>query len=123
MNEHTQLQEEMGRNLRSARLRAHLTQEQLAEMASVSASYYANIENGRKGMYPETLRRLADVLHVSVDGIIYGDCLDDRQICDIMAMLRGRPEAFLDLVARLIVFLLQEDELWQEDADRGEALL
>ena len=123
MDERTQLQKQMGKYLRNARHRVHLTQEQLAEMIGVSTSYYANIESGRKGMHPETLKKLSEILHVSVDCIIYGDCLDDRQIYNITAMLRGRSEAFLDLVIRLIAFLLQEDKLRQEDAGREEVLL
>ena len=123
MDKRTQFQKQMGKYLRSARNRANLTQEQLAEMIGVSTSYYANIESGRKGMHPETLKKLSEILRVSVDSIIFGDCLDDRQIYDITAMLRGRSEAFLYLMIRLIAFLLQEDKPRQEDTDREEVLL
>lgn len=123
MDERIALQEQMGRNLYMARRRAHLTQEQLAEMTGVSASYYANIERGRKGMHPETLRRLADALHISVDSIIYGDRLDRRQICDIVTMLRDQPDSFVNCVAEVIACLLRESRSRQEERGREEVLL
>ena len=45
----SELQEAIGKNLYQARLNAHMTQEQLAEKAGISTSFYTNIELGHKG--------------------------------------------------------------------------
>lgn len=54
-------------NIRNARLRRGLTQEQIAEKAKMSTRHYQDLESGRRpGMRIETIERIADVLRVEV---------------------------------------------------------
>jgi len=40
----------IGNNIQQYRLKQNLTQEQLAEKAGISTSFYANLERGKKSM-------------------------------------------------------------------------
>ena len=116
----SELQETMGKNLYQARLNAHMTQEQLAEKAGISTSFYTNIELGHKGMGVYNMYRLINVLRVSADSIIYGnDC--DAHILNILAILKYQPDSFLASVENMIRFMLAEKER-QEKEQREEVL-
>lgn len=56
-------------NLKRARLRAGLTQAQVATMAGLSRAAYTNIELGRKNPSLDTALRLAEVLGQSVEDL------------------------------------------------------
>jgi len=51
--------------LRAVRRSAALSQQQLAEIAGVSANTVRLLENGRRGSYPTTVRKLALALGVA----------------------------------------------------------
>lgn len=55
--------ERPGRMLRGLRLRAEMTQAQLANALGVPLSHIAAYEKNRRPIPPETARQLADVLH------------------------------------------------------------
>jgi transcriptional regulator with XRE-family HTH domain len=60
----------VGRNLQYARLRAHLSLTELSRRAQVHISTLSNVEHGRRrgeDLRGGQLRRLADVLEVSLD--------------------------------------------------------
>ena len=57
----------IGSRVKQARLKKHLTQQQLAEAAGISLSFLSNIENGRQAMQVLTLIDLANALEVSID--------------------------------------------------------
>lgn len=54
-----ELQTIVGRNLQRCRANAGLTQEQVAEQAGISTSFYANLERGNRCMSAPVLRALA----------------------------------------------------------------
>jgi transcriptional regulator with XRE-family HTH domain len=56
-----------GERLRQHRLAAGLTQEALAERAGLSVHGIQKLERGVTRPYPDTLRRLLRVLHLSAD--------------------------------------------------------
>jgi transcriptional regulator with XRE-family HTH domain len=67
----------LGRRLRQFRLRAGLTQHELAERSGVSRTVIASIETGqRSGITLDNALRLADVLGVSVETLSGWDPLD-----------------------------------------------
>lgn len=117
----TELQRSMGENLYEARVRAHLTQEELAELAGISPSYCTNLEHGRKAMSSVILRKLVDALHISADSILYGNDYDIHTL-NILSMLRGQPESTLAFVENMVHFLLAEIDRYEKE-HREEALL
>src|SRR5829696_3287470 len=56
--------------LRAARQKQGLTQRELAALAGTGASTVADIESGRRGGYPKTVRRIADALGTDVKHLI-----------------------------------------------------
>lgn len=104
------LQQIIGNNLYQIRTRKGLTREQLAEKASVSTTFYANLECGNKMMSVVTLRRLADVLGVSTDALLYEDrpC---EGIDRIQKVLQNQPKpivAFSEKLVELCIDSLSE---------------
>lgn len=75
MDKKTQI-ELIGQNISSLRVKANLTQEELAELIDVSKSFLAHVEAGQKCFSVYRLRLLADALHVSMDALFYGDGRD-----------------------------------------------
>ena len=56
--------------LRAARRRRGLTQRELAALAGTGAGTVADLESGRRGAYPTTVRRIADALNTDVVRLI-----------------------------------------------------
>lgn len=59
-------------NLKEARKNCYLTQKQVATTLSVVESCYANWEQGRTEPNIEMLRKLSDILKISIDDLING---------------------------------------------------
>ena len=58
------------KNLKSVRLENELTQKQVAQNLGVVESCYANWEQGRTEPNLEMLRKLAALLHITVDELL-----------------------------------------------------
>jgi DNA-binding XRE family transcriptional regulator len=56
--------------LRQARQRSGLTQRQLGELAGVGKGTVFELEVGRRGAYPRTVRRLAKALETEVANLV-----------------------------------------------------
>jgi len=88
----------VGERLRTKRTLLGLTQEEMAEQINRVPKYYADIERGSCGMSVETLMALCNVLHMSLDYLIYGEISEEdaakhQQETDaILDMLEHCPE-------------------------------
>lgn len=91
----------VGRNLLKYRTEHHLTQEEVAEKAGISTSFYANLERGKKSMSIMVLRNLADALNVSTDSLLYGE-RSESHVQNIVLLLDGRPEPLLTAAEQLL---------------------
>jgi transcriptional regulator with XRE-family HTH domain len=58
--------------LRAMRRSMALSQKGLAELAGVSATTVRQVENGRRGSYPSTLRKLSEALGVTPAALAQG---------------------------------------------------
>ena len=63
-------QQEMGKNLREARERKHLLQEEVAGTAGISATYYAGIERGEENPTLAVIQNLCKALGVKSSEIL-----------------------------------------------------
>ena len=63
----------IGSRIRNARKQAGMTQLQLAEMAFVSESYIALIELNKRNPSTDVVIKIAEILKVSVDHLLFGD--------------------------------------------------
>ena len=62
----------IGSNIRTARRRADLTQEQLSESIGVTPQYLSDLERGLVGTSITTLMKICTKLNVSADFILFG---------------------------------------------------
>ena len=62
----------IGRNVKSARLKANLTQECLAELAEIHWQTISNVENGRFPMSVLTFAQISHALGVSANRLLDG---------------------------------------------------
>lgn len=63
-------QQQIGKNIKKAREKAGLTQEQVAEKAGVHVSYYSRIERGVVNPSIEVIENIARVLKVKSSDIL-----------------------------------------------------
>lgn len=102
-----ELQRIIGRNLHRIRIQQDMTREKLAEKAGISSTFYANLECGNKMMSMVTLRKLADVLCVSTDALLYEDRPNER-IRSIQLLLQDQPDQIAAFAEKMIRFCLNE---------------
>jgi transcriptional regulator with XRE-family HTH domain len=57
-------------HLRDLRLRAVMSQEELARRSGVARDTISKLETGKRGAYPSTVRKLAEVLEVEPQALI-----------------------------------------------------
>lgn len=88
-----ELQMIIGRNLQRCRSNAGLTQEQTAEQAGISTSFYANLERGNRSMSALVLWSLANALGVSANTLLYEES-DDTHAENIRTLLAKQPAWF-----------------------------
>lgn len=73
-----QINVEIGEQIRYARERVKLTQEQFAERIEVSPQYVSDLERGVVGISIATLKRACMVLGVSSDQVLFGAASENR---------------------------------------------
>jgi transcriptional regulator with XRE-family HTH domain len=71
MREKKEINIQIGEQIRIARDRAALTQEQLAERIDVSTQYVSDLERGVVGVSIPTLKRICAALQVSSDQLLF----------------------------------------------------
>lgn len=75
----------IGRNIRAARLHAHLTQEELAEKLQISPMHFSRLERGERPISLEMLQDIATVLNQNPNALLCGCLLCTKrplQACD-----------------------------------------
>lgn len=70
----------IGKRIKIARIKADLTQEALAEKASLSATHMSNIETGNSKLSLPTIVSLANALSVSVDEFLCDSVIHSKDI-------------------------------------------
>jgi transcriptional regulator with XRE-family HTH domain len=82
---------EMGSRIREVRRERGWTQDQLASAVGVSRSAVAQWETGRAGQVTTNLTRIAEVLEIGVEFLMYGDdkrAPAEARMGDELALLR-----------------------------------
>ncbi len=96
MEEHKELNHEIGERIRAIRESQAKTREQLAEVAHISPQFLFDIETGRKGMTARTLIGIAVALNVSTDYILLGHT---SKTAEIASLLEGLSAEQIQLAA------------------------
>ena len=79
---------EIGSRIRKQREYMGYTREQLAELIDITPKFCADIELGVKGMSIPTLCKIADVLHLSCDYILFGTI--QQSVADPLVVMLSR---------------------------------
>ena len=81
---------EIGARIRRQREHIGLTQEQLGEACDLSSSFVGHIERGSRKLSVESLYKLASVLDVSVDYLLFDRMLQETTLPnEISSLLQG----------------------------------
>ena len=70
--------QQIGHQIRAARLRRKMTQAQLAEAADLSVPYISHVERGKKRVSLDALLRISRALDVTVDQLLSGTQPQDK---------------------------------------------
>lgn len=62
--------DKLGKKIREERVSRNLTQEEFAELISISPTFMSDIENGKRKLGLKTLFKVASVLNLSIDYLI-----------------------------------------------------
>lgn len=78
----------LGKRIKNKRVENKLTQEQLGEMCELSAAHIGHIERGTRILSVEVLFRIAQVLNVSVDYLLFDSVENDNILNSITPILK-----------------------------------
>lgn len=106
MRERKELNAQVGARVRLAREQAGLTQERLAALIEVTPQYLSDLERGKVGFSVPTLKRMCEVLHVSVDAMLMGR-ENENDISPIVDRLRHVPPEHLRILDEIIARYLE----------------
>lgn len=87
---------QMGTRIRKQRELLGYTREQLAEKLDVSTKFCSDIELGVKGISIQTLAKLTELLNLSADYILFGECIQGNSTeLEMLALLSQKcPEKY-----------------------------
>ena len=77
MREKKEINVQIGEQIKAAREKAKLTQEQFSEKIEVSPQYVSDLERGVIGVSISTLKRICHVLGISSDQILFANRPDN----------------------------------------------
>ena len=98
----------IGINIRTARMRADLTQEAMSEMIGVTPQYLSDLERGLVGTSIPTLIKICTELNVSSDFILFGSSSDtDSANSTLIEKIQRLPKHKADIVERYIDFVFE----------------
>lgn len=80
MREKKEINIQIGEQIKIARERARLTQEQFSERIEVSPQYVSDLERGMVGISVATLKRVCTALGISSDEILFGSAPTDHAV-------------------------------------------
>lgn len=108
---------EIGERIGGRRKLLGLTRRELAEQMGVTSKFISDIENGDKGMSLQTLYKFMQLLDMSADFILVGDCCDNKEpenlkriresILTPLASLEDKQLKFMEEVTKQYVQVLK----------------
>jgi len=96
---------QIGLRVREKREYLGFTRETLAEWTNLSVQFLADVETGKKSMTTNTLYRVARVLNVSTDLLVFGqqDAIERPAVSAMLTRLDARDRATAEEILALFV--------------------
>ena len=97
----------IGKRIQNARVKAGLTQEQLAEKLQISINYLSKVETGREKPNLEMIDKICNNLHISLSFLLTGvvEESDTYMQSDIFQLLQqcspAKTKFVYDMIARI----------------------
>lgn len=112
----------IGSNIRIARKRANMTQEELSERVGVTPQYLSDLERGLVGPSVSTLKKICTNLNISADFILFGENqYADKAKQTLYEKIQRLPKNKTDLVLRSMDILLEAIELDPHQLSKGDS--
>ena len=94
----------IGKRIKAARKKQHLTQEKLAEIADISIPYLSNIENANTCVGLNVLLSLANALNVSLDELCCDNIVSSKNVYNnsISELINGCSNYELKIIENVI---------------------
>lgn len=64
------LRQILAKNIRTLRLTAHISQEELAELCSLHRTYISDIERGNRNVSIDNIEKIATALHITASDLL-----------------------------------------------------
>lgn len=104
----TDSKNKFGLAVKAARKKAHLTQEQFAEILNISTTHLKTIKSGRRNPSFRLLQKIVKELDISLDSLfLENENSSDAAINELSIMLRKCNNDQLEMIRYLINSLLQ----------------
>ena len=98
---------EMGERIKKQRKLNGYSREKLAELVGITPRFCYDLELGLKNMSVNTLLKLSDSLHVSVDYLLFGSHTPDEQYASVIGLVSTCPSAKLEHLEQIISHYIQ----------------
>lgn len=108
---------EVGMRIRNLREERGYSREQLAEYAEISVNFLGAIETGEKGMRAVNLARIAKVLDVTADYLLYGSA-PYKENARINTMLASMTEDKRKQVEKMITVFMETFRLYEKELEK-----
>jgi transcriptional regulator with XRE-family HTH domain len=101
----------VGRNIRAARRATGLSQFQLAERSGLSADFIGKVERGTTSPSLESLKAIADALHLPLRDLFEGDPgvgQGQEALMELVRLCRGRAKEEVELLVGIAQLVFQQ---------------
>ena len=99
---------EIGQRLRQRRQELGLTPEKMSELADIGTGYYGQLEVGTSQMSIDTLMKLSQSMHLSMDYIINGSSYEPGDTSGVQALLSRCTDRELKLAEDVLKLFLMK---------------
>ena len=90
----------IGRHIRAARKRKHLTQEDVADMIDMSPAHFGKVERGERPVNLQRLSQISHVLDIPLEKLVEGASVADDG-CAVRFEADGDDTDFLESIASI----------------------
>lgn len=101
----------LGINIKTARKKVHMTQEELAEKVDISTVFVSQIENANRKASLETVYKISKALNITIDDLLSDEkqkAIDD--VDELLFLLQSRSDTEKKFVTEIVKNILEQLE-------------
>lgn len=101
---------EVGKRIKNEREKNGISREKFAEAVGISSTYTSQLELGQRHASLPTTIKIASVLNISLDYLIYGDNVIDVTKDDLIEIINRAPKKDLKILKDILTAVLPFSE-------------